>query len=142
MTNGTPKCVGTTCTDKFLKDTSPPCYSNSGTVGTPTICLELKQVSGANWQYRACKQTGVFGNQGQDIKYRLRDANNMVQFGFITEKAGNTCTSWQNFSVNYITGYGAINGAGLYAEILSPNTCNQSSCTYRSGEITIRKECQ
>ena len=142
MLNGTPKCVGSACTDKFLSDTSPPCFSNNGTVGTPTICLELKQVSGANWRYRACKQTGVFGNQGQDIKYRLMDANNMVQFAYFTEKAGNSCTAWQDFSVNYIAGYGAGNGAGIYSEILSPATCNQSSCTYRTGEITIRKECQ
>ena len=99
-------------------------------------------MAGASWKYRACKQTGVFGSLGQDFKYRLVDGNNLVQFAYYTEQAGNSCTAWQNFSVNYIGGYGASNGAGLYVEILSPSSCSQSSCNYRTGEITIRKECQ
>gem|GEM_PF-2035128 len=139
---GTCSYIPPTCTDKYIAQTLNICFDNPGSSGNPVICMELKQLNQASWQYRACRPTGVFGSNGAQIKYRLRDANQAVNFTYFTEDSGSQCTAWRDFSVAYLSGYGASNGAGLYVEILSPSTCTQTACTYKTGESTIHKECQ
>ncbi len=138
MTGSTPVCVGS-CQDRLIADRSSSCYGNPQTAGTPTLCLEITQVKDTNFRYRICKKSATFGNQ---FTYRLRDANQSVNFTEYTESPGQTCTQWKEFGVGYIKSYGALNGAGLYAEVVSPKGCTQSSCKYKTGSVTIRKECR
>ena len=137
-----PQCVPTQpqCADVYIASASSACYGNPQGSGSPTLCLYVQKVSGANWKYKACRQSGTFQNK---FTYQLRDANQMVNFITYSSDSGVSCIKdWQTFNVSYIPGYGVINGAGVYAEIISPEGCKQSSCKYKTGEITIRKECQ
>ena len=137
MNNGIPECVGA-CQDQYLADSASACYGNPQGAGTPTLCLEVQQISGPSFKYRACKQGGTFGNQ---FTHQLKDNNNSVNFSSYNGSAGITCTDWRNFDVGYISGYGSLNGAGVQAEIISPQGCIQSSCKYRTGTVTITKTC-
>ncbi len=124
--------------DKFAADAASACYNNPQGAGTPTICLEVQQLGGPSFSYRVCKQGNAFQNQ---FSFQLKDYNNLVSFGTYTGSPNTTCTGWHDFSVGYIGGYGADFSAGLSAEIISPSGCNQSSCNYKTGTITITKTC-
>jgi hypothetical protein len=138
--NGTPQCVpDSTCQDVYLTSTPQPCYNNPQSAGSPTLCLQLQQIYGPSWEYRICKQ----GNDFEDtFSYHIEDTNHTVIFTQYIGASGSPCTAWQGFSVAYIPDYGLSNGAGIIAKISSPQGCTQSSCQYRTGSITIRKECQ
>lgn len=139
---GTPQCVGT-CTDSYRLSSGRSCNNNPNTTGNPTLCLEVLSSDGyenPQWIYRICKQGG--SPFQKNIKYELKDDNHLVVLDGGTLSAGSTCTSWEEISTSYLTGYGAINGAGLVGIVKSPSNCQQSSCTYKTGGITIRKECQ
>jgi hypothetical protein len=84
------------------------------------------------------------GTFPQDFSLKPLDQNHLSQNlgGPFANTAGNQCSQWHNFSVSYVSGYGAVNGAGLIAELKWPLSCSQASCTYYTGMITIRKECQ
>lgn len=142
MSGSVPVCVAVQpCSDVYLFDGTYACMTNSGKIGAPTICLEVLQQNGSLWQYRACRQGGNFAN---DFTIRLLDQNHLPHNlgGPYANTKGNACSQWHDFDVSYLNGYGAVNGAGLVAEILSPASCAQSSCTYQTGIITIRRECQ
>jgi len=124
------------CTDTFLASASPACYT---TPNGPTLCLSVQQVNGATWQYQVCKQGGTFIN---NFAIDLRDDNHYMLLDSVSGNAGVSCSPWHSFSVSYINGYGPSNGAGLRAQVLSPANCQQSSCTYSTGTVTVRKECQ
>jgi murein DD-endopeptidase MepM/ murein hydrolase activator NlpD len=134
--NGMPECVGS-CADTYSADSAEACYCNPQGSGNPTLCLEVEKISGASFQYRVCKD-GTFQN---DFTYRLKDDNNNLNFTQYSGSAGASCTPWKTFSVSYIDGYGGINGAGLHAEVVSPSGCAQSECLYRTGTVTVVKEC-
>jgi hypothetical protein len=137
VVNGMPECVGN-CTDTYTADASSACYGNPQGSGTPTLCLEVQKNSGASFRYRICKDTGTYQNS---FTYRLKDDNNMVNFTQYDGSAGLTCTTWKDFSVSYVTAYGTVNGAGLEAEVISPAGCAQSQCRYKTGTVTVSKEC-
>jgi hypothetical protein len=139
MQGGVSTCSTESCQDTFDKSAASACYTNSQSAGSPTLCIEVKKVSGADFQYRACKQSGTFSN---NFSYRLKDDNNSVSFTSYNGSSGSSCTGWKDFNVNYISGYGAVNGAGIYAEVISPQGCAQSDCKYRTGTVTITKTCQ
>lgn len=138
MQNDMATCSGT-CLDTYQKSDASACYSNPQGSGSPTLCVEVKSVSGADFQYRVCKQSGTFS---YNFSYQLKDDNNSVNFTTFTGSSGSSCTSWKDFNVNYIPGYGSVNGAGIYAEVISPQGCAQSDCKYRTGTVTITKTCQ
>lgn len=139
MSGGTAGCVPAPCTDVYLASSLSSCYSNPQGSGSPTLCLEVQQNSGASWQYRVCKQGGSFGN---NFTYHLQDDNYSNLWSDYSGSQGATCSSWKTADVSYINGYGAANGAGLMIYLTSPTGCNQAACQYRTGSITIRKECQ
>jgi hypothetical protein len=138
MNGGTPQCVGS-CQDTYIANSYSSCYGNPQSSGSPTLCLELSQQSGASWKYRVCKQGGTFS---YDFTYRLKDENNYVFFDSYSGALGTTCASWRSFTLDYINGYGVLNGAGLVAEVVSPAGCSQSACQYKTGSITVYKNCQ
>jgi hypothetical protein len=119
----------------FTASSPQACDTNNGTA---TLCLEVNQNSGSQWRYRICKQNGNFINA---FTYQLTDQNNYVFFGTYPGSSGVSCTPWQNFDLGYITNCGTTNGAGLMAKIISPSGCSEFSCQFRTGEITIRKNC-
>lgn len=127
------------CSVTYIASVSSSCYGNPQSSGSPVLCLEVSQQSGANFKYRICKQGGVFQN---NFECQLKDGNNMVNFSSEEFAGGSACTPWKDFSVNYIDDYGASHGAGLIAEVVSPAGCADFACEYRTGEITIRKECE
>lgn len=126
------------CQDTYLASGSQACYNNPQGSGNPTLCLNVQQNSGASWQYRICKSGGSFST---NFDYELRDDNHTQSFGNFTGSANSTCTPWKTINVSYIPGYGAINGAGLMGYVKSPSGCTQSACQYKTGYVTIRKEC-
>jgi len=130
-----------TCSDVYLASTAKSCYTSSGTQYGYTACLEVQQVSGASWKYRVCRNSGTFT---YGVKYRLYDLNHLSTDlgGPYQEGGGISCTAWRGFNVNHITQYGASAGAGLQAELITPPTCTLNECKYKTGIITIRKECQ
>lgn len=134
----TPQCAGT-CQDVYIASGNKSCSTNPGSAGNPTLCLEVEQLTEKQWEYRICKQGGPFQN---NINYRLRDENNLIGLNYGTLSAGSTCTPWKSFHSTFIQGYGAINGAGLVGTVESPAFCLDPSCIYKTGSITIRKECQ
>jgi hypothetical protein len=138
MQGGVATCVGA-CQDTYNQSDTSACYGNPQGAGTPTLCIEVKKVSGSDFKYRACKQSGTFS---YNFSYRLKDDNNSVSFTSYNGSSGSSCTAWKDFNVNYISGYGAVNGAGMYAEVISPQGCAQSNCKYRTGTVTITKTCQ
>jgi hypothetical protein len=141
MSGSTSHCVPiTTCTDTYTSSASQSCHVNTGTVGTPNLCLEVQQLSGASWKYRACMNSGTFP---QDFSLKLLDQNHTSQNlgGPFANTVGNQCSQWHDFSVSYISGYGSVNGAGLVAELKWPISCTQSTCTYSTGIITVSKSC-
>ncbi|MCA9374333.1 M23 family metallopeptidase [Candidatus Peregrinibacteria bacterium] len=126
------------CQDTYLASSSQSCYNNPQGSGNPTLCLNVQQNSGASWKYRICKQGGAFSNS---FSHQLKDDNHTVNYSTYNESTGVTCTNWKSFNLNQVTGYGAMNGAGLRAYIKSPTSCSQAACQYYTGSITIRKEC-
>mgnify|MGYP002623260522 CR=1 FL=1 len=126
------------CQDTYLASSSQACYGNPNSSGSPTICLNVQQNSGPNWQYRICKSGGSFS---QNWSSELRDDNNVQLLDTYNGSAGSSCSPWRNINVSYINGYGAVNGAGLMGYIKSPSTCTYNECKYRTGYVTIRKEC-
>lgn len=125
------------CTDVYLASASPACYT---TPGGPTLCLSVSQVNGSTWKYQVCKQGGTFSNNYKTV---LHDDNYLPQLGdTYVGNSGDTCSPWRNFSVSYISGYGPSNGAGVRADVLSPSNCGQANCTYSTGTVTVRKECE
>lgn len=142
MNGGVSECVPvSTCQDVYIASGISACHTSAGTQYGYTACLEVDQVSGPTWRYRICKDSGAFT---YGIKYQLADENHSTQSmgGQYQEGGGNSCTNWRNFSVNHITQYGSNNGAGLRGELITPPACTLSSCIYKTGMITIRKECQ
>jgi len=137
--NPQPQDAGSTCTDTYIAAAYEACNSNSAGAGNPTLCIYLQKLSGSSFQYRVCKQGSVFANP---FTYQLKDENNLVNFSAYSGSSGVLCTPWKDFGVHYISGYGATNGAGVMAEVISPAGCSDSSCRYRTGAITIRKECK
>ena len=139
MNGSTASCVPiTTCTDTYSASSSSACLINSGKPGTPTLCLKLQQVSGSSWKFQVCLQSGTFP---QDFSLKPVDENHTSQNlgGPWANTSGNSCSQWHDFSVAYIPGYGAINGAGIKAELVWPLG---GSTTYYSGTSTILKECK
>jgi len=139
MNGSTASCVPiTTCTDTYSASSSSACLINSGKPGTPTICLNLQQVSGSSWKFQVCLQSGTFP---QDFSLNPVDENHTSQNlgGPWANTSDNSCSQWHDFSVAYIPGYGAINGAGIKAELVWPLG---GSTTYYSGTSTILKECK
>ncbi len=139
MNGSTASCVPiTACTDTYTASSSNACLINSGKPGTPTLCLKLQQVSGSSWKFQVCLQSGTFP---QDFSLKPVDENHTSQNlgGPWANTSGNSCSQWHDFSVAYIPGYGAINGAGIKAELVWPLG---GSTTYYSGTSTILKECK
>jgi hypothetical protein len=129
------------CQETFLISPSSgeSCYSNPQGSGTPTLCLEMEQISAEDWEFRVCKQSGTFQSH---FHYELLDDNHLsVYLGDYSGSAGSACTPWQAVSLNHIDQNGPGNGAGLQAEILSPANCNQQACTYYTGYLTVYKDC-
>ncbi len=115
------------------------CYTNSNAAGSPTICLETKQQSGAVWQWRVCKQGGSFQN---NYGYLLLDQNHLNQYlGNYSGAAGSSCSPWQSADFSYLKADGPPNGAGLKVQVLSPANCASAGCTYFSGFVTIYRNC-
>lgn len=142
MSGSAGQCVPyETCSDTYLASTSKACYTSAGTQYGYNACLEVQQVSGASWKYRVCRGGGSAFPYG--IKYRLYDLNHSsVDLGGPYQEGGGlTCSAWRSFSVGHITQYGSTAGSGLQAEIITPPTCTLNSCKYKTGMITIRKEC-
>ena len=130
-------CSVSQCQDVFLASASPACYTHPG---GPTFCISVQQIAGSSWKYQVCKQGATFVN---NYKVVLHADNHTSPLGdTYTGNSGDSCTPWRPFSVSYISGYGTANAAGVRAEILSPTSCVQSSCTYSTGTVTLRKECQ
>ena len=138
MSNGYPQCVNS-CQDTYLQNQNQSCYGNPQSAGSPTLCLQVQKNSGTSFKYRICKQGGSFINS---FTYRLKDDNHLVFFSSHNGSPGMSCTPWENFQVSYIPGYGPSNGAGVVGEVVSPSGCNQASCKYKTGSITISKSCQ
>jgi hypothetical protein len=125
------------CQDVYLADSSLPCYTNSQSSGTPTLCLQVQQISGPLWQYSMCKQGGSF--QGS-FDYHLED-DNLSKVWPPAQQTDGSCTEFQTADLSYIPGYGLSNGAGLVMKVASPSGCTPSTCQYKTGSITIRREC-
>jgi hypothetical protein len=136
MSGGTSFCAP--CQNAFLSGASPACYNNPMGSGNPTLCLSLKQVSGALWQYQVCKQSGSFQDS---YDYYLRDENLNQTFTLYTESGG-SCSTWRDVDLSYVQGYGPVNGAGLIAYVSSPSGCTASICQYWTGQVTVYKQQQ
>jgi hypothetical protein len=135
-----PECQDV-CQEIFLISPSSgeSCYGNPQGSGTPTLCLEMNQISGEDWEFRVCKQSGTFQS---DFSYELLDDNHSaVYLGAYNGSAGSACTPWQDVSLSHITQNGSVNGAGLKVELLSPSNCSQQACTYYTGYLTVYKDC-
>ena len=126
------------CQITYTLSRTRSCYANTNSYGTPTLCLEIAQVSGASFQYRVCKEGGAFQNT---YSYFLKDENNLVFFTSESGTAGQTCSPWKTFSVSYID-YGVSSGAGVAAFVTSPADCTEAACRYRTGSITASKSCE
>ncbi len=142
-TGGLPYCSAPACSDVFKTTTvQDPCYSNPQNPNSPELCLEMNQISGSTWEYRICKGNGSgFSNT---IKHRLTDQNinHPKQWNWKTYSAGASCTSWVTVDMSYLTQNGTSQGAGLQAEVLSPSSCVESSCTLRTGQVGVYKTCE
>lgn len=129
------------CSSKLIISPSvPSCYYNKQASGSPLLCLETKQLNASKWQWRVCKNGGVFQN---NFTYQLLDQNHLSQYlGFYQSTAGSSCSSWQSSDFGYIQKNGSANGAGLLIEVHSPSGCTSSACTYKTGIATLYRVCQ
>ncbi|MBD3327830.1 peptidoglycan DD-metalloendopeptidase family protein [Candidatus Peregrinibacteria bacterium] len=137
MQNGDPVCIGN-CDDEYLASAQKSCKTNSHAEGEPELCLYVYQINDQKWTYKVCKEGGLFKEK---IKYSLRDNNYNVFFDEYSNPVEKRCTDWEEFRIAYVENYGVSNAAGLQAVIKSPSTCSNSLCTYKTGTISIRKEC-
>lgn len=126
----------TSCVSQLIASPAfPSCYTNAQASGGPTLCLETKTLGGNSWQWRVCKNGGVFQN---NFTYQLLDQNHLSQsLGFYQSAAGSSCSSWQSSNFGYLNQNGPANGAGLLIEVHSPSGCTSSTCTYKTGITTL-----
>lgn len=140
--------------DSDSSDISPPCtveyvaspdgascYDNPAASGSPTLCLELRPLSGATTSWRLCKQSSSFQNS---FSYQLLDQNHLSNDlgGPYSQSSGIACTAWRPLNLSYLTQNGSINGAGLIVEVHSPSGCSSPACTYYSGITTVYRQCE
>lgn len=138
--SGSAGSVGSCVSKLIASPSSPSCYTNTQASGSPTLCLQTQALSSNAWQWRVCKNSGVFQN---NFTYQLLDQNHLSQsLGFYQSASGGSCSSWQSSNFSYLSQNGPTNGAGLLIEVHSPSGCTSSACTYKTGLTTLYRVCQ
>ena len=141
--SGVAQCAA--CTDVYVLSPVDPLDPNGGCYTDPgglTLCLEIQTTTDNSiWKFRITKEGNSFQNT---FLYGLIDQNNWNKnLGEYTGYANTSTTTWHDFNVSYIEGYGIEDyAAGLNGYVISPATCTYSECQFHTGYKTIWKDCQ